>query len=1137
MKRWFSFLLIFSIILLSMYGISPAKAADKKIVAVSAEDVSITEYLNGYYDENGTFIYDLTSSSYTITYDDGSSESGDWGYFFDQYININSEDPQQSGGSLSIGPNTIVLSVNTIDPDTWEQVDTGVRGSYTVTLNEIPYDSITIEDVQLVENIDGSSYADYDEYGNPGNEYFHYYISSPIYVLTMKDGSDPVRGSSDDIFNVTGVYPYCELPQSESNQCVAGQTYQAVVSLGGIRGFGNVTIVDPLSVTAVSVSELTLYEETNGTFDADGHFIYNIEPENLYVTFADGHSEEGDSQYFNNMGISFVIEDPQTSGTIFTEGTSYNIVLHVYKDGVDTGVSGSFSVTVEEMPYASIVAEPVTLTETINARPAYDENGNAYPYYALETNLLNYTITYKDGRTANYTGQDVIYSLGEEPITPQYPQDPANILAPGNYQFPFTFCGLAGSVDVTIVPCPYSGITIEDVTLMQNAYGHMETEFDADGNETEYFHYDLYQCPDIVYILTLNDGSEVRGTNSEIYELTNATPGVEAVQSASSPCLPGNTYPVDVSLGMLTGTGSMTISDSTVASIQVDDVTYRQFADGWMDRYIDADGTEKKSWRYPDGFSSAQITVTMKDGTVVKGSEYDLEQRLGGNMIFDEFQSPGQELPLGQYPINVSYLGASATFTVNIVPSPVKSIYVPNYSLIQYFDANPVSKYNAETNTETVLKNEDGGMVCLYPIWPDLIEVTLTDGSVIKGKFDDIIWSLGGSPEITSDQYSANGEYNEWQPGEHTCKIWYMGQETTFTVTLEATAVAHSFTRHILTDEYVYCPATCMTPGLYFCGCEYHEGEISNVNYYPNGALGENTDPNNHYWSEWEVVKKPSATEAGLKRRVCTAASHAEPVVEEVVIPAGTAPEDYLIIEGADTTWGKMEGSEDVNNTASVTIVSDAPIEKYIQILVNGKPLDEGYIESIISGSTRVTLPARYLRALQTGVHTVTIVSTDGECTTDLTITTRETELPTEDDNSSKPEDESSSKTEESSESSQATESSQPSSESSSGEESSQSQESTAGGESSSSQESSKESTEASSGSETSSTETSSSPADETSSNSSTSGNNSQAGGTQDSTSGKPVTGDHTNAVGYAVLLMSALVLMILVLEKRHEKA
>ena len=90
MKRWFSFLLIFSIILLSMYGISPAKAADKKIVAVSAEDVSITEYLNGYYDENGTFIYDLTSSSYTITYDDGSSESGDWGYFFDQYININS---------------------------------------------------------------------------------------------------------------------------------------------------------------------------------------------------------------------------------------------------------------------------------------------------------------------------------------------------------------------------------------------------------------------------------------------------------------------------------------------------------------------------------------------------------------------------------------------------------------------------------------------------------------------------------------------------------------------------------------------------------------------------------------------------------------------------------------------------------------------------------------------------------------------------------------------------------------------------------------------------------------------------------------------------------------------------------------
>ena len=37
--------------------------------------------------------------------------------------------------------------------------------------------------------------------------------------------------------------------------------------------------------------------------------------------------------------------------------------------------------------------------------------------------------------------------------------------------------------------------------------------------------------------------------------------------------------------------------------------------------------------------------------------------------------------------------------------------------------------------------------------------------------------------------------------------------------------------------------------------------------------------------------------------------------------------------------------------------------------------------------------------------------------------------------------------------------------------------------------------------------------------------------------SGKPATGDHTNAVGYAVLLMSALVLMILILVKNRRKA
>lgn len=95
----------------------------------------------------------------------------------------------------------------------------------------------------------------------------------------------------------------------------------------------------------------------------------------------------------------------------------------------------------------------------------------------------------------------------------------------------------------------------------------------------------------------------------------------------------------------------------------------------------------------------------------------------------------------------------------------------------------------------------------------------------------------------------------------------------------------------------------------------------------------------------------------------------------------GNAPEQqptYSILEGADSDW--TQGSE-----KEVTVRADGDFAKFSGVKVNDTVIDAKYYTAV-SGSTIVTLKQEYLDTLTEGTYKMTIVYTDGECSTNFQI-------------------------------------------------------------------------------------------------------------------------------------------------------
>lgn len=92
---------------------------------------------------------------------------------------------------------------------------------------------------------------------------------------------------------------------------------------------------------------------------------------------------------------------------------------------------------------------------------------------------------------------------------------------------------------------------------------------------------------------------------------------------------------------------------------------------------------------------------------------------------------------------------------------------------------------------------------------------------------------------------------------------------------------------------------------------------------------------------------------------------------------SGTTPE-YKITEGANGTWTQ-------NSDGTLTFRANGDFSKFTGVKVDGTLIDaKNY--TAVSGSTVITLKADYLKTLSGGTHKITVVYTDGECSTNFEV-------------------------------------------------------------------------------------------------------------------------------------------------------
>lgn len=94
--------------------------------------------------------------------------------------------------------------------------------------------------------------------------------------------------------------------------------------------------------------------------------------------------------------------------------------------------------------------------------------------------------------------------------------------------------------------------------------------------------------------------------------------------------------------------------------------------------------------------------------------------------------------------------------------------------------------------------------------------------------------------------------------------------------------------------------------------------------------------------------------------------------------PTAAGASDYKMIEGANGTWTQ-------NSNGTLVFRANGDFSKFTGVKVDGTLIDaKNY--TVVSGSTVITLKADYLKTLSVGTHKLTVVYTDGECSTNFEV-------------------------------------------------------------------------------------------------------------------------------------------------------
>ena len=480
---------------------------------------------------------------------------------------------------------------------------------------------------------------------------------------------------------------------------------------------------EPEIVGITAVAQKSLIENYDGYLDyeeiydeelgewvrSNEYFRYN--PSNaeltIQVTYSDGSSVTGtESEIFERIGYWPDVYYSQTYEEQWGVGT------HTCRIGI-ADVEGTFEVEVIENPVESFEVTPIKqfvenyhgfyTTSMVWSEDAEEYvESEEYFYYSPDYIGFRYVVTLKSGRVIDTESQGELYEALGYWVDIYSEQSYETKWGLGEHEFDVSFLGHKVIVPVEVIESPVQSITVtQNKEIVEQISGYYTTDslYDDDdnyiGESDEYFRYniddDLFN-----FTVTYKDGRVFTGDRWDIYEETNEYLEIDDAQSFENQWTVGKNE-ITVNFLDIETKFNVVISESPIASIDVEDIVLIENTDGYWD-FDWNEETEENDLEYFRYDVIPVYTVTMKDGTVyesdVDGDIYYDDSWVHMNCNLD--QDYYNQLELGTYEVTGTLMGKTVTFNATIIDTPIESMTItPQRDLIiGWDDAEYFYEYN-----------------------------------------------------------------------------------------------------------------------------------------------------------------------------------------------------------------------------------------------------------------------------------------------------------------------------------------------------------------------------------------------------------------------------------------------------------
>ena len=796
-----------------------AEAEETGLTSLQIEDMEIAEYSAGFWttlDGEEFFRYNLADSDQfqmTIVYN-GQTISG-------PFLTIHEALHELTGEWLYLDFDCDTTQYT----DHWTAGNTytvtgsllGLTDTFDVTINQNPLSSLQIENIEIVENTNGYWSSNYDpETGEVTSQYFTYRPadSSKFQLSIVYDGTT-YSGNWNTIYNklveLTGERPSIQFqstPEQYEEPWIAGNTYTLTGILLGQKDTFEVTIKkNPL--TSFQIQDVELIEGTHGDMNSfwdettqsfEGYFYYfpNYYNDLVATITYNGKTYTGTAYSLKNQieadtgdkidSDMFGVSTDQSYDNQWVAGGTYKA------QGSFLNLFCEFNVTIKASPLTSLQIEDLEIVENTNGywSSGGPENQQYWYYLPQYSNQLQITIVY-EGET--YSGswsnvQNTLYNQTGEWFSLNSASDPyqsyENQWTAGNtYNVTASLMGKTAPFKVTIKKSPLTSLQIDDIDIIENTSGYWNTY----GPEGPQYWYYAPESSNKLQVTIVYDGTTYSGSwgniQSTLYNQTGEwfSLNITSDQSYENQWTAGNTYNVTATMMGKTDTFNVTIKNSPLTSLHIDDLEIVENSYG----YWNTDGPGGQQYWYYNPQDSYKMYVTaVYEGQTYSGLWNDVQNSLYNltgemyslNITSDPVQSYENRWTLGNsYTVSANLLGKITTFQVKIVESPLTSVEIEDLEIVE----TTCGFWN--TNGPEQSGNQQ--YFYYYPMESNNLKVTVVyDKKTYTGTWREVQQALY---DVTKENFYLN--YSEETPQSYVNQ-WKAGNTYNVTATLQGKTAA-----------------------------------------------------------------------------------------------------------------------------------------------------------------------------------------------------------------------------------------------------------------------------------------------------------------------------------------------------------